>query len=258
MHKRYGFNITELIVVVAVVGILAAIVTVAYIGVTNAARENTLKDTVVSVGEKLEAEAAVNKGVFPVSLSSIGVSDSVDTTFQYTADPYCLTVTKYDMSYSIGTGRALSKSTCIGHNLMVWDKSQASATNPVPGQTLDESVYRVNSPSVRIGPGNSGKNFRIGEIAVQAGQTYRVTLYIKTDSNWDGTSSNSKIRFGRVAGNILLKACGYNGVKTAWTSVSCEYTTVADDVASGIKISVGNDGTVGNIWLDDISVARMN
>src|SRR5690606_33583707 len=143
-----GFTITELIIVVAVIGILAAIVTVSYIGVTNSARENNIKETAARLSEKLETEAAVNKGVFPATLASVGVSDTDEVRYQYTPNPYCLTVTQDDISYSIGTGVALSKSTCLGHNMMVWDKSKSS-TNPVPAGTLDGAVYRNQSPSVR-------------------------------------------------------------------------------------------------------------
>lgn len=257
MHKRYGFTIVELLIVITVVGILAAIVAVSYTGITNSARESSVKETTSRVSEKVEAEAAVNKGVFPASLSSVGVANTTDTIYQYTPNPYCLTVTKDDISYSVGTGRALSKSTCLGHSLIVWNKTQPS-TNPVPSGVLDSSVYQISPPSVRIGPASVGKDLRTGLMSVQENQTYRVSLYIKTASDWNGTSGNSKIRFGRGNEGTFLQACPYNGVKLSWTIITCDYTTVAADATSGIKITVGNDGSIGNIWLDDITVSRMN
>jgi hypothetical protein len=81
-------------------------------------------------------------------------------------------------------------------------------------------------------------------------------MWIRTDSNWNGLSNNSKIRYGHGTTGALLDACGYEGVKTTWTQVFCNYTLKAGE--SSVAITVGNDGTIGNIWIDDFVISRTN
>lgn len=49
-----GFTIVELLIVVVVIGILAAIVVVAYNGITNSAKESAVQSDLAGVGKKLE------------------------------------------------------------------------------------------------------------------------------------------------------------------------------------------------------------
>jgi hypothetical protein len=84
------------------------------------------------------------------------------------------------------------------------------------------------------------------------GQVVTVSFWILTDSNWNGTGSNSKIRFSSPDGS-LLSACSFNGVKTTWTFFTCSRTL--NSANTTINATIGNDGTVGNIWFDDISLS---
>jgi hypothetical protein len=109
---------------------------------------------------------------------------------------------------------------------------------------------------MRIGPGGTGKLLQANPFGGTPGQIYTVSLWIKTDATWDGTAGNSKIRFGDSGTGALLTACSYNGVKATWTQATCSWTLTAG--SPQVAISVGNDGTVGNIWIDDLSVVRSN
>ncbi|MNL33012.1 hypothetical protein D3C87_1548980 [compost metagenome] len=81
-------------------------------------------------------------------------------------------------------------------------------------------------------------------------------MWVRTDANWNGTNNNSKIRFGDASSGALLTACGYGGVKASWQQVTCGYTLTTSSPQVGI--TVGNDGSVGNIWIDDLIVTRSN
>jgi hypothetical protein len=106
---------------------------------------------------------------------------------------------------------------------------------------------------MRLGPGAVAKWIRNNIVTGTAGQVVTVELWIKTDATWDGANNNSKIRFGANPGGTLLNACGYGGVKTSWTKVTCSYALNA--TYPSVAISVGNDGSTGNIWLDDVSLS---
>jgi len=139
-----------------------------------------------------------------------------------------------------------------GHNLLVWDKSQGSASIPVPAAVNDTAAFRTSTASMRIAPGVVGLGIRGSPYGGNVGQTYVVRLWVKTDSTWNGTAGNSKIRFGHGSTGALQTACGYDGVKMNWTEVTCSFTLTS--AVPSVLITVGNDGTVGNIWLDDFSL----
>jgi type II secretion system protein G len=63
-NKQPGFTIVELLIVVVVIGILAAIVIVAYNGITNSAHESTVKSDLANIAKKVEL-FRVEKGVYP-------------------------------------------------------------------------------------------------------------------------------------------------------------------------------------------------
>lgn len=266
--KSTGFTIVELLIVVVVIAILAAITLISYNGIKDRAVAVQVEAGLSEANKKVQLYAAdpANNGNYPATLADAGVTDTKSVTYQYTVDT-TVTPASYLITASNGIagtttyymGSDVSSpvvGTAPGHNLMPWNKPD-SASAPVKlssSVVVDTSVYRTSTSSVRIGTNSSGNLLRSSPFSGSAGQTYTVSLWIKTDSNWNGTGDNSKIRFGNNDGTgALLQACGYSGVKTSWTQVTCSYTLTS--TSTSVSISVGNNGTVGAIWLDDVSVS---
>ncbi len=256
-----GFTIVELLIVIVVIAVLAAITIVAFNGIQDRARASAAQSAASQAVKKVMAYAIDNSDQYPADLSAVGVADSGDTTYQYTSNnavsprEYCVTATTDDISYYIlSTGSTPVSGICPGHNLIVWDKADP-ATAPVPAGIIDTSTFRTSTASLRFNPGMVGNGLLNSPLTGDVGKTVTVRLWLKSDSGWNGTNGNSKIRFGATAaqGGALLTACGYNGVKLTWTQATCSYTLNA--TYSTVLMSVGNDGTIGNIWIDDLSVS---
>ncbi len=250
-----GFTIVELLIVIVVIAILAAISIVAYNGIQDRANASSSQSATRQVATKVRAHTVEN-GTCPANLSSLGVSDTASTQYFYSCDvstspsEYCLTSVVGKHNYYMSSSQT-SPTFGSCYNYLLWNKS--SGPTPVPGATVDTSVYRTSTSSIRLGPGETGRSVLNSPYSGEVGQTYSMSLWIRTDSNWDGTGGNSKIRFGATGGG-LLRACGYQGVKTNWTQVTCDYTL--NSAHTSVTLTVGNDGSTGRIWLDDFSLTR--
>lgn len=88
-----GFTIVELLIVVVIIGILAAIVVVAYNGITNQAKNSKTLSAVNSWAKAIQLYR-VETGSFPSSNSCLGAS----STYPDTGDgPYCWDVSYWDV-----------------------------------------------------------------------------------------------------------------------------------------------------------------
>lgn len=150
-RAKQGFTIVELLVVIVVIAILAAISVVAYNGIRDRAIESTLKHDVQSAQTQIETYRATN-GSLPTTLANVndntGLKTSETTSIQYTptGDTYCITATTslstkivYNLNSSGGT---IQPGACVGH----------SATGPVPANngvtTTNTSgyYYAISNP----------------------------------------------------------------------------------------------------------------
>lgn len=263
-NKQYsGFTIVELLIVIVVIGILAAITIVAYNGVQNKARTSAATSQLTQAAQKIAVWQVDNPGLYPTLLSDAGITDTDNVAFQYTSNnavspsTYCLTATYGTITYYIdSSGGVASAGVCSGYNLLAWNKTKPGAPVPVPSAIVDTAVYRTSTSSMRIGPNSTARPVQGNPYGGTPGQIYTASLWIRTDPTWDGTSGNSKIRFGDGSTGALLTACGYGGVKASWTQVTCSWTLTAGSPT--VAVTVGNDGTVGNIWIDDFTLVRSN
>ena len=101
-----GFTIVELLIVIVVIGILAAITIVAFNGVQNKARQASAQAAAAQANKKILAYAAQNSDQYPADLATAGVVDT-DTTYQYSVNnassprTYGLTSTNGTVSYFV-------------------------------------------------------------------------------------------------------------------------------------------------------------
>lgn len=125
-QKQQGFTIVELLIVIVVIGILAAITIVAYNGIQERARVASVSSALSQAGKKLAVYQVDNPDLYPAdktALDAIGVKDSNNVTYQYTRtsgtpNTYCLTATTGTTSYKISNSTTTSSAGgCAGHGV---------------------------------------------------------------------------------------------------------------------------------------------
>ena len=185
-RKQTGFTIVELLIVVVVIAILAAITIVAYTGIQQRAKESVAKDAAAGVTQKILTYAVDNSDNYPGDLATLAtvlglpapasgatkLTAADGTTYQYTVNnstspkSYCTTTTKSGLSYYVNsaTGNSPAKGACAGHGVNGVDPVTNLVLNPRP-----DSAYWFPSSS-----GVAGVTF-VGSGVNSAARSTRIT-----------------------------------------------------------------------------------
>lgn len=120
--QENGFTIVELLIVIVVIGILAAITIVAYNGIQDRARTSTVTSALSQASKKIALHRVDNPDTYPANLSDIGIQNSSMITYQYIVDntgqpaSYCLTATTGTTSYFIAGSAQPQNGDCSNNN----------------------------------------------------------------------------------------------------------------------------------------------
>ncbi len=119
--KKYssnrGFTIVELLIVIVVIAILAAITIVAYNGIQDRAKSSSAQTAAAQAVKKIEVYKVQNSDTYPSSASAAGLSSTGSTTYDYTGggNYYCVTATTSGTSYfQSSTYPSVNRGTCNG------------------------------------------------------------------------------------------------------------------------------------------------
>jgi prepilin-type N-terminal cleavage/methylation domain-containing protein len=139
--KQTGFTIVELLIVVVVIAILAAITIVAYTGIQNRSKESALATSATQVGKKLEVFKIDNSDTYPTTANfntATGVSDTATTTYTYltTADNRGYCASAHDsanpaISFAVTPTMPATKSEICATNLVTNPSFETNTTGLV-------------------------------------------------------------------------------------------------------------------------------
>lgn len=142
--KAQAFTIVELLIVIVVIAILAAISIIAYRGIQDRAAQTVLQSDLRNAAMQLGADKAL-LDTYPLTKAAAnegkGLVASQGTTLQYTSDgsAYCITATSDRTSvaaFHVANGGAIEEGVCSGHLASTDIAAPTSCPSgfiPVPG-----------------------------------------------------------------------------------------------------------------------------
>jgi len=168
-----GFTIVELLIVVVVIAILAAITLVSYNGVTSQARGAAAQAAARQVADKIALYSLDNKGALPTSLSDANINETGSTSYQYRlfndSKSYCLTATNKTVSYYIDNDShtAPTAGACDGHGVNGGEVVTNLVTNPGIISTLGYFVNNQGSTAPVLSSSSSAAANRTHEQGIR-------------------------------------------------------------------------------------------
>ena len=259
-----GFTIVELLVVIVVIGILAAITIIAYNGILQRANLATLQSDMVGAAKILEI-SNINAGTYPADLPTAGLKASSGTSYRYTyisgGNSYCLTGSNNGVTYTASSASPTpSAGICpnsgvvtslAGANVGTADGTGTVANFSYPaGMAIDSSgtlyvadsyrIRKVTAAGVVTTIAGSSQGFAEGTgAAAQFSSLYSVAID-SSGNLYVGDTGNNRIRKITSAGVVSTVAGSGTASFADGTGTSAMFNTpfgIAVDSSSTLYVA---------------------
>jgi len=271
---KQGFTIVELLIVVVVIAILAAITIVSYNGVQNRAKTSAAQSAASQAGKKLSTVAVTNADTYPTEANftaATGLKNSGDATYQYTPTTdlkgYCLTTTKNNLSYyTTHQNPTPLAGACSGHgvngvapivNLIPnpsfevstsgWSVSSNITTNYSTTGGLYGSRYHSGSRT-----GTAAIGFYSGQFNVTGGETYTASMAARYTAGrqialrivWtDDVGANPSTTASAVTGTGSWQTVSYTVTAPA-NAVTGRFDIILNTTSAAVGDTLSIDGVM--------------
>ncbi len=126
------------------------------------------------------------------------------------------------------------------------------------GSFSSTTTYNGKPFSIAMVPGGGTTAFTFpASLGVSEGEQYYVSFMMRRNTLWNGTASNSKLRFGNQDNSIVaaLSYSGSDGVVSTWTKREFTFTIPAG--VTRLTPQLWSDATAGFIHLSDFVFRKM-
>lgn len=148
--KQKAFTIVELLIVIVVIAILAAITAAVFNGANERARQSLVKDALAKVSRQLELDK-VSRGTYAALLSDANANTINGVDYQYTSNGtgYCVTATKGSTSMHVCNGQEIANGPYLGSGDpgAPSGHSDPNAPPPVIEVAGSSSVHEISQPA---------------------------------------------------------------------------------------------------------------
>ena len=256
-NQQTGFTIVELLIVIVVIGILAAISIVAYNSVQNQASSATLQSDLRNASTQLEMRK-VEGGVYPTPALSGDIKASSGTTLEYTSDgnSYCLSafanrdnVPAYSVSSSTGVAiQEITSANCSTTRIRTVD-ARDNRTYWVQ-KLADGKCWMLTSLAYAGGGTNTYGDTKTLTNGTGGSSTYTTPSYYipagAYPTNEPTSPSTSATGIGQYG--YLYNWCGAMGGQTTSVCTSVATPTPNTSISvcpAGWRLPTGNGGEFG-------------
>ncbi len=259
-YSQKAFTIVELLIVIVVIAILAAVSVVAYSGIQSRAATTTLKSDLRNGATQLGSDKATNDA-YPASMALAdggkGLSKSSGTTFQYTSNgtSFCLSAISsragIPFQYISSTNGQIEEGLCPDHidPAILANQPSSCPTGfiPVPGNSTFGTdggfcVMKYEAKSVSGVPTSQAAGKPWGAITRTAAST-------ASTSACSGCHLIRGPEWMTIAANVLSVASNWSGGSVGSGFIYRGHT----DVAPATSIAASTDDTDGYYGTGDTS-----
>ena len=252
--KKSGFTIVELLIVVVVIAILAAITIVAYNGIQNRAKNSATQSTAAQISKKISLWQIDNGDQAPTTLATAGIIATSGVNYEYSPSGanWCATVTTNGVSYYVSNTSATPKvGGCPGHA----QNGTTAVTNLIPNTSLETNetaVSSIGNPSARTIERKNGVSAYKGDYVL------RTTLTGGSNIGGYGSTTTDVLPNGTYTGsmwvrsNVAFTLTSYlEGTGSTTITANSGNTVLVPNVWTRIysKFNVTSPGTVKMCWL---------